>query len=261
MLTSRQILTYLSYVHKGDWQLTLESVKAKENIEEEKVHEALSKISTGSIAILDEDYPEYWKISLNQPPFVLFYKGDISLLNNENYRRVSVVGSRKCTNYGINAVTKVISGLPKNTIIVSGLASGIDAAAHKAALKYGLKTIAVLGSGIDYVYPSENEDLYNEIIQSGGLIISEYPNDTQPEKSNFIFRNRLVASIGEFLLVGESYERSGTSTTITYALQIGNNVGCIPYEIGRGSSCNSYIKEGAILVDSPDDVIANLRRR
>lgn len=261
MLTSHQILAYFALVHKGDWQSTFESVKNKVEVEEPKVLELLNSLSTETLSILDEGYPEYWKFSLSQPPFAIFYKGDISLLNNENYRRVSVVGSRKCTNYGVNSVTRIISGLPKNTIIVSGLASGIDAAAHRAALNYGLKTIAILGSGIDYIYPKENEDLYNDILENGGLILSEYPNDTEPQKTNFIFRNRLVASIGEFLLVGESYERSGTSTTISYALQIGNNVGCIPYEVGKGSSCNTYIKEGAILVDSPDDIIMNLRKR
>ncbi len=261
MLSSHQILTYLTYLYKGDWQATLESIKNKIDLEESQVLEELKNVSTESLGILDDGYPEYWKCTLSQPPFNVFYKGDISLLANENYRRVSVVGSRKCTNYGVNAVTKIISGLPKNTIIVSGLASGIDAAAHRAALQYGLKTIAVLGSGIDYVYPKENLELYDEILEKGGLIISEYPNDTEPQKTNFVFRNRLVASIGEFLLVGESYERSGTSTTISYALQIGNNVGCIPYEVGKGSSCNTYIKEGAILVDSSDDVISNLRKR
>ncbi|MBP5694536.1 MAG: DNA-protecting protein DprA [Bacilli bacterium] len=261
MLSSKQILTYFSFVNKGDWQLTLDAIKKKEMVEEDQVIEALNDVSTETLAILDKDYPEYWKVSLAQPPLVLFYKGDISLLNDANYRRVSVVGSRRCTSYGVNTVTKLISGLPKNTIIVSGLACGIDAAAHRAALDNGLKTIAILGSGIDFVYPKVNENLYKEILATGGLILSEYPNATEPQKENFVFRNRLVASIGEFLLVGESYERSGTSTTINYALHIGNNVGCIPYEVGKGSSCNAYIKEGAILVDSPEDIITNLRRR
>ena len=127
MLTSHQILAYFALVHKGDWQSTFESVKNKVEIEEPKVLELLNSLSTETLSILDEGYPEYWKFSLSQPPFAIFYKGDISLLNNENYRRVSVVGSRKCTNYGVNSVTRIISGLPKNTIIVSGLASGIDA--------------------------------------------------------------------------------------------------------------------------------------
>lgn len=213
------------------------------------------KLSTDYVTLLDNNYPNCFKTKLGEPPFVLYYKGDISLLNNKDFRKLSIVGSRRCSKYGVESVKQIISSLPKDYIIISGLAKGIDSIAHKTALECGLKTIAVLGSGIDYIYPEENLTLYNDIILNRGLILSEYPNHVSPKKDNFIFRNRLVASLGEFLLIGEAYSHSGTQTTITYALQCGNSVGCIPYPINTDSLCNTFIKEGAYLIDSSKEIV------
>lgn len=252
--TNKDILAYLSYIKEGEREEIFKVIKNKERLNFDDMEETLAKISTNYVSLVDEIYPISFKRKLNKPPFILYYKGDLSLIYNRNKKRLSVVGSRNATKYGCEAVRKIISELPKDYVIISGLATGIDAAAHKAALDNGLKTIAVLGSGIDYIYPSRNKDLYDEIIKNGGLIVSEYPNSTVPKRDNFVFRNRIVAGLGNFLLVGEAYERSGTSTTINYAMECGNNVGCIPYPITFNSMCNKYIKEGAYLIESASDV-------
>lgn len=252
--SNKSILAYLSYLKDGDWDEIFKVIKNKESINVEEIDDKLSLLTTKYVTLVDEDYPLSFKRKLNKPPFVLFYKGDLSLIYNRNKKRLSVVGSRKATPYGCDAIRKIISELPKDYVIISGLATGIDAVAHKAALDNGLKTIAVLGSGIDYIYPQCNKELYKRIIDNGGLILSEYPNATIPKKDNFVFRNRIVAGLGNFLLVGEAYERSGTSTTINYAMECGNNVGCIPYPITYKSMCNKYIKEGAYLIECGQDV-------
>ena len=252
--TNKDILAYLSFIKNGEWDEIFKVIKNKESINTGEIEDTINRITTDFITLVDDNYPISFKRKLNKPPFVLFYKGDLSLIYNRNKKRLSVVGSRNATNYGCDAIRKIISELPKDYIIISGLATGIDAAAHQAALDNGLKTIAILGSGIDYIYPSKNKELYNNIIKNGGLIISEYPNSTIPKRDNFVFRNRIVAGLGNFLLVGEAYERSGTSTTINYAIECGNNVGCIPYPITYGSMCNKYIKEGAYLIENAHDI-------
>lgn len=257
----REILCVLSYKKEGKYDQIYEALVKKEKIDDKEVENILSLISTDYMTILDSDYPDFFKKCIQKPPFVLYYKGDINLLTKTDPRNfVSVVGSRKSTFYGESAVRNIIKDLPKDVVIVSGMAKGIDAASHRAALDFSLKTIAVLGSGIDYVYPKENEDLYNRIIQNGGLIISEYPNSIEPTPDKFIFRNRLVASIGSFLLVGEAYERSGTSITVNYALNAGKSIGCIPYPATCKSACNGLIKDGAALIETSDDLLIQLGR-
>lgn len=255
MIKGNELIAHVSYIHDGDWDDIYDFIKNKKTVDKDEVSEISNKLNSEFVTLIEDKYPLNFKKKLSKPPFCIFYKGDFSLLKDNNYKRLSIVGSRKATKYGIEAVKKIIQELPSDYIIVSGLASGIDSIAHKTALECGLKTIAILGSGINNVYPTTNLSLYNDIISNGGLIISEYPNVSKPRKENFIFRNRLIACIGDFLLVGEAYERSGTSATISYALQCGNNVGCIPYPIDTNSMCNTYIKEGAYLIDSGKEIV------
>lgn len=258
MLEGRDILLGLSVIKKGDSReilYTLRNPKASFNSEE--ILEAKAKIKSDVMTYLDPDYPGLLKgRQMLSPPLVLYCKGNIDLLRNLSYYNViGIVGSRESTLYGENAVRTIVKGLPTNTVIVSGLAKGIDRVAHQSALDNGLKTIAVLGSGLDYVYPAENRELYNRIINEGGLIISEYPGSLEPQQRNFGWRNRIIAGLSQFILVAEAYERSGTSITVNYALQVGAGVGCIPYPIEKNSLCNQLIKEGAYLVESAEDLI------
>ena len=255
-MIGREIILALSYKYKGDYDRIIYDVKKGKDIENKLIYEAKKAIGKDYICILDEDYPKELKRKMFKPPIILFYKGDINLLKNINFsNNISIVGTRKCTYYGAEATDRIIKGLPKDIVIISGLARGIDRLAHTKAMEYGLKTIAVLGSGIDYVYPSSNKDVYEAIIKNGGLILSEYPLSTPPSPEKFVFRNRIVAALSNYLLVVEAFNMSGTSTTVNYALQSNNGVGCIPSPIGDESMCNSLIKEGADLIETSEDLL------
>ena len=188
--------------------------------------------------ILDKEYPLSLK-RLKQPPYILYYLGDISLLKNS---LISIVGSRNATNYGKKMTSLIVEDLNKDYTIVSGMALGIDKIAHQSALN----TIAVLGSGINYVYPYSNLDLYNDLIKNH-LVISEYPNFTKPKPYYFIARNRIVAALGEALIVTQATRISGTFSTVDYALDLGKNIYTIPYQMDdlSGSGCNYLLQEGA----------------
>ena len=139
-------------------------------------------------------------------------------------------------------------------VIVSGLAKGIDSIAHKGAIEGGGKTVAILGSGIDYCYPSENKELYDEI-KSSHLLISEYPNKSMPTPEQFPWRNRIIAGLSNTIVVAEAGIHSGTYITVADGLMNGRNICCVPHMANLNSGCNKLIKEGAALVENAKDVI------
>jgi DNA processing protein len=161
-------------------------------------------------------------------------------------------GSSQCHHFVQAAVRKGIS-------IVSGLAYGIDAEAHRATLRSGGICIAVLGGGFDYLYPASHAGLAREIVQSGGVLISEYPPDTTPRKYYFLERNRIIAALSRVLLVVEAGEKSGTRNTAAAAAQSGATVCVIPGDITReqGRGIVTLIKDGAEPVAHPDDILAH----
>jgi len=203
------------------------------------------------MTILDECYPACLK-NLAQPPYVLYYKGDLSLLKQLS---VSVVGSRNITAYAKTMTETLIGALSRKAVIVSGLAKGIDACAHEAGLK-GVSTIAVLGCGIDRIYPYENKDLY-ERISKKGLILSEYPGQVSPMKHRFPWRNRIVAALGKALVVMQADLKSGSMITVTQALNLGKDVYTIPYDLScpEGRGCNLLIQQGAMMILSEEDLL------
>ena len=204
------------------------------------------------ICILDEAYPESLR-KLSKPPYVLYYKGDLNLLKRD---AVSIVGSRKPIVYAINQTQRIVNLLANEYVIVSGLAKGIDALAHSEALKVNT-TIAVLGCGIDYVYPSENQALYRSI-EENGLILSEYPNLSLPLKHHFPHRNRIVAALGKAVVVIQADLKSGTMITVNEALNLGKEVYTIPYELSsiEGQGCNLLIQQGANMILEDDDILS-----
>ena len=239
----RSILVYFSYKYEGDVNLIFKALKNREPIDDDLYCKVVD-MDLKAITILDYDYPECFK-TIFQPPVVIFYKGDVSLLNENNL--LSIVGSRENTDYGEKALKKVLNELFEQTsiTIVSGLAKGIDTLAHKIALEHEMKTIAVLGTGLDEVYPIENEELFLEI-EEKGLLISEYPPYSKGKPSNFPFRNRLIAGLGKATVVIEAKKHSGTRTTVRYALENGKDVYAVPKSILEESLCNELIKDGAI---------------
>ncbi len=238
----RNILIYFAIKYKGDYVKILDAIKRKEQIDKSEL-EKLKKQNIKALTCLDNNYPSYFKEML-YAPLVLFYEGDISLLDSPY--RLGVIGSRQCHEYGKSATSKVLKELfdKRPVTIVSGLAQGIDTIAHQTAIENNQRTIAVLGTGIDICYPKENFTLYRRI-KEYNLIISEYPFGVGPSHNNFPFRNRLISGISQKILVSEAAIKSGTQITIRYALEQNKDVFAIPHPIIEESFCNILISQGA----------------
>lgn len=208
------------------------------------------KIKT--IKIKDKNYPEKLKY-IYHPPKELYILGDVSILNET---AIAIVGCRNCSEYGKKVSYQLAQNLSReDIIIISGLAKGVDTYAHQGTISVNKKTIAVLGCGLDIVYPPENKELYKEILQNGGAIISEYPLGAKPLKQHFPARNRIISGLSDGVLVVEARQRSGTLITVEHALEQGKDVYAIPGSILSKFSegTNELIKQGAIPVTSIDD--------
>ncbi len=204
------------------------------------------------ITINNSKYPEELK-NIQEPPYVLFYVGNIDLLNK---RKVGIVGSRKNSIYGERATRIITKELVKNDIcIVSGGALGIDAIAHDECLKNYGDTIAILGCGLDICYPYKNKTLFNRIRETG-LIISEFLPGTKPYAYNFPRRNRIISGLSEAIIVTEATKKSGSLITVTCALEQGKEVLVVPQSIfsSGGYGANLLIRDGAYIYTSIEDV-------
>jgi len=192
-----------------------ELIKKRQEIEPENELKRLEKSASQIITLFDENYPKLLK-EIYAPPPLLYYLGRLDLNNDFP---LAVVGTRKISDYGRQITQQIVGELVDcGLTIVSGLALGIDATAHQAAVKLGGKTIAVLGSGIDQIYPASNHNLTRKIIESGGAIISEFPIGMPPLKHNFPQRNRVISGLSLGVLVTEAGEKSGALITTKYAL-------------------------------------------
>lgn len=206
------------------------------------------------IKITDSKYPQRLK-NIKNPPKILYALGDINLLNKES---IAIVGTRNSTAYGRGVAQKFAKEISEQGIcVVSGLAEGIDTFAHVGAKGEIGKTIAVMGNGLNRVYPSQNKKLFLDILNEGGCIISEYEPDEEERPENFPARNRIISGISMGVLVIEARHRSGSSITARYAREQNKAVFCIPRDIDKvtGRLTNDLIKEGAILVTSPSEIV------
>jgi len=252
-MQARDILIYLSIKYDGNYLDIMEAIKQKQTFDEQEAEKTLKEKDFNAITILDREYPASWKNCV-RPPLVVFYRGDFSLIKDEN-KCVSYVGSRIASPYGLKMANYFAGGLAKNGfVVVSGLARGIDSEATKAALEAGGKAVAILGSGVDFCYPSSSSDLY-EKLKSTGLILSEYPFKTEPKQQNFPERNRIIAATSHLLVVGESGQKSGTLITVSFALSFNKDIACVPFPACENSSCNTLIRDGAYLIDSLSDLL------
>lgn len=223
------------------------------------LEEELRRIASHGILLLTRDDPRYPPAlrQIHDPPFLLYMKGTLTPADAAS---VAVVGSRRTTHYGREQARKFSFQLARaGFTIVSGLARGIDTAAHEAALAAGGRTIAVLGSGIGHLYPPENQALADRIAEQGA-VLSEFPVLYVPDKQSFPLRNRIVAGMSSGLLVVEAPARSGALITANQALEQGRSVFAIPGPIDRPSSegCHRLIQQGATLVCTADDLIDEL---
>lgn len=208
------------------------------------------------VTIYDENYPKSLKNIYNKP-LVLYIKGKIL---EEDEFAIAVVGSRKATSYGKWATEKFVKELVNLDItIVSGLATGIDSIAHKTALEYNGRTIAVLGNGLDIVYPNKNKELYKEIAKNGALI-TEYFCGVAPLPYNFPQRNRIISGLSLGVIIVEAKGKSGSLITAQHALEQGKEVFAVPGNINSifSEGTNRLIKDGAKLIMDVEDIIEEL---
>ncbi|HSN65002.1 MAG TPA: DNA-processing protein DprA [Fusibacter sp.] len=194
------------------------------------------------------DSPYYPETLQHYKPIVkmLFAKGDSALLTT--YRKVSIVGSRKPTAYGRKVAYDLGRYLARNGVcVVSGMAIGIDSQAHKGALDEGGKTIAVLASGVNYVYPPSNDKMYHAICATGGLILSEQMMDEPPRTYHFPLRNRIISALSEVVVIIEAGEKSGSLITAMHAMEQGKTIYALPGSIysPQSTGTNRLIYEGA----------------
>ena len=209
------------------------------------------------ITLEDKYFPELLK-NIQNPPKQLYVLGNENILKEPC---IAIIGSRVCTPEGAKLAEKFARELSKSGIcIVSGMAIGIDTAAHIGALKAGGKTIAVLGGGFNHIFPKENEKLFESIIKNRGAVVCEYSENTKPEAKRFIQRNRIVSGLSIGVLIIEAKHRSGTSITASFARSQGRKIFCIPHSLEQkeGIGTNRQIKNGAKLVTTPQEIIDEL---
>ena len=205
----------------------------------------------------DKNYPERL-LQIKDPPKELYVLGSEELLNNNS---IAIVGTRKCTEYGEKYTKLFAKKISESGItVISGLAVGIDTIAHINSMEELGRTIAVLGSGFEHIYPKENTYLFQKILENGGCIISEYPPETPVDKSRFPKRNRIISGLASGVIVVEAREKSGTLITVDFALEQGKNIYAVPGNIDVLNSygTNELIKQGAKVVTSVQDILEDL---
>ena len=234
--------------------------KKIENILDKKIRNNLDKYIENMIrkeidiiTINESLYPKKLK-EIYDVPICIYIKGNKNILNQTI---IGIIGCREASMYGIKAAKYFSYNLSqKGIIIVSGLAKGIDSFSHIGTIEANGKTIAVVGNGLDIIYPKENYYLEKKIIQKGGAIISEYPLGVKPEKMNFPARNRIISGISKGIIVIEAKRKSGTLITVDFALEQGRDVYVVPGNINSINSVgtNDLIKQGARLVTNYEDI-------
>ncbi len=230
-------------------------IKNRDLVDTSKIIDAINRIGAKYINFKSNNYPKQLN-SLPDKPVGFYAIGDIDF----SAPAISIVGSRNCTVYGQLMARRFASAFAQaGYTVISGMARGIDTMAHLGAIEAGGKTIAVLGSGVDVVYPPENMNLYKKIITSGA-VISEFPMGARADRQNFPIRNRIVAGLSIATLVVESDIKGGSMITARVAAEYGRDVFAIPGRIDSPLSrgCNALIRDGAILASSPEDIIESI---
>lgn len=221
----------LEIFNDSEYEILLNAVTCHN---EDLIDKNFENLGINAISIYSSEYPENLK-NIDTPPFVIYYKGNLSLLNERNC--FAIVGSRHITNYGKQATEKFARDLVQSGfVIVSGLASGVDTVAHSTTLAENGKTIAVLAGGLDEIYPSTNTNLAKDIIQKDGLLITETRPYKRTESYMFPIRNRIIAALSRGILVTEAQEKSGVIHTKNYALDYGKDVFAVPGSIFSSTS-------------------------
>ena len=226
---------------------------------EKNIEEVLSSYSINVVTYTSPDFPKKLK-NINNPPVVLYYKGDLSILSNNT---ISIVGTRKPTTYGRIVCEKFTKELAREGIVtISGLAYGLDTVVAESTLAVGGKTVAVLAGGLDSIYPSQNTGLSKRIVDNGGLLITEYRPKLRPQGYYFVNRNRIVSALGLGLLIVEAGKSSGTMTTAKHAIDQGKELFVVPGNINSEQSegTNSLIDQfPEVFTISPNRILMKLK--
>lgn len=236
-----------------DNQSVLELAYKKGAIDLECLYQRFLDSDAHLLSIYEATYPRFLK-DIHNPPPLLFYRGTLPATND---LCLAMVGSRRATAYGRQVGQMLAHDLSVQGItVVSGMARGIDSVCHQAALAAGGRTIAILGSGIDVVYPRENNILYQQIIKNGA-VISEQPLGMEPLPHNFPLRNRIISGLSRGVVVIEAGHKSGTLLTVDFALEQGRDVFAVPGNINQENcyGTNNLLKQGAIVVTEADDIV------
>lgn len=232
-------------------------IQAKKNLEPEKYFNQMSAYGIKILTFFDAHYPKNLK-EIYDPPLILYYKGNI--LKQDEYA-IGVVGTRKITGYGKIVTQSLTQKLAGNGFtIISGLAAGVDTVAHYSAIGSNGRTLAVLGGGLNRIFPAQNENLAQKIIEKFGACISEYPPDHPHLAGNFPSRNRIISGLSKAILVTEAAEGSGSLITANFALEQGREVFAVPGPITSAQSLGTakLIKVGAKLVSGIDDILEEI---
>jgi DNA processing protein len=230
--------------------------EVREPLQVERVRRGLESYRDHALTLADDDYPELLR-QLPDPPLALFYRGNLSLLKKP---AVAMVGSRRASPYGLNAARHFAGQIATMGIaVISGLARGIDGAAHEAALDAGGDTVAVLGTGIDVVYPRSHKKLFRSI-EERGLILTEFSPGMPPLSGNFPVRNRIISGLSLVTVIVEATGRSGSLITARTAAEQGRNVCAVPGTVFAAGSegTNRLIQYGAKLVHDVNDILEEL---
>lgn len=231
---------------------TVNKILKCQEFDADKILEDLKKREIKITRYIDEDYPASLKEIFDPPP-VLYYKGTL----NDDFK-IGIVGSRRPSSYGTDVTYEIASFLANNSVcVVSGMAIGIDTIAHQATIDAGGKTIAVLGCGLDQIYPSRNVKLAKDIIDKGGAIITALPIGMPPLRHHFPLRNRIISGLSAGLIITEAAEKSGSLITATIALDQNRDIFAVPGPIHNINSRgpNNLIRLGAKIVTKPEDII------
>ncbi len=233
-------------------------IKLRDKVDIDKAFALVETKGINFLTLEDEKYP-YMLKNIENPPAVLYYKGKLFECNLE--KTLAVVGSRRASTNSRDNLRRIISGLSNTDIcIVSGLASGIDSVAHTAAIENNLKTIGVIASGFDFVYPTQNKTLYETIENGYGAVVSEYYPTFEPIKFRFPQRNRIVSGLSYGTLVAEASLKSGALITANLTLEQGRELMCMPGEISNPNTQGIYklLKNGATMVTESNDILDSL---
>jgi len=217
-----------------------------------RLKDYLLKNEIALITYWDEEYPEVLK-NISDPPVSLFVIGNPEFIS---YNLFAIVGTRRISNYGKQVTGLFAKEISKHFVVVSGMAYGVDTVAHATCIKEGRPTLAVLGCGVDYIYPKSNEALYKKILENG-CIVSEYLPWESPKKYTFVARNRIISGLSHGVLVTEAGINSGALITARFGIEQGKDVFAVPGDIFKSNSkgTNELIKSGAYLVSDPYEIL------